>query len=284
MRVAYIEANGILTRCYVEGSGPPLLLVHGIGASTDSWMRVIDPLSKYFTVIAPDLMGHGFTGVGDFESGPPQPHMVKHLLGVLDAFGIDKFFLCGSSYGALLALLIYFARKGKVEKLTLLSSASVSMPDEQRLESFRAAKAAALATMANPSLETVRKRLAGMVYDLASVPHALEIMQMNVFAQPHLKRGFEAIMEGKMNLEACREWDVHNRFGEIDCPLLMLWGLNDPRANADRAMALGRQAREAYFVGLPDCAHVPHVEQPEMVTDLMTRFAAGEDFEAHRLR
>lgn len=283
MRVTYLEANGIPTRCYTAGSGYPLLLIHGIGASTDSWLKVIDPLAEHFQVVAPDLMGHGFTGVGDFTGGPPQPHMVKHLLGVADAAGFDRFSILGSSYGALLTLLCYFERKEKVDKLVLLSSASSTMPDEERLGSYQHAYNVGIATMEDPSLESVRKRMTGMVYRPETVPPELVFMQMNVFGRPEVRQGFEAIMKGKMNLEACRQWDVHNRFGDVDCPLLMLWGLNDPRAKTDQAKALAGEAREAYFVGLEDCAHVPHIEQPEQVVAFTRKFLTGADLSAHRV-
>lgn len=283
VRVTYIEADGIPTRCYTAGSGYPLLLVHGIGASTDSWLRVVDPLGEHFQVVAPDLIGHGFTGIGDFAGGPPHPHVVRHLLAVADAAGFDRFSICGSSYGALLTLLCYFERPERIDRLILLSSASSTMPDAQRLESFSHAYKVAVGTMAEPSIEHVRQRMEGLVYDPATVPPELLLMQANVYARPGLRQGFEAIMKGMMDLEACRPWDVHGRFGEVACPLLMLWGLEDPRADSGRAKELAAQAREAYFVGLSDCAHVPHIEQPGQVVSLIARFLEGESLAEYKV-
>ena len=50
------------------------MLVHGAGISADAWLRNVDALGKDFTVVAPDTLGQGFTGIGAFASGAPQPH------------------------------------------------------------------------------------------------------------------------------------------------------------------------------------------------------------------
>ena len=65
MRVAFTDVDGIRTRYFYEGSGPTLVLIHGLGISADSWTRNIDALAEHFTVYAPDMIGHGRTGMSD---------------------------------------------------------------------------------------------------------------------------------------------------------------------------------------------------------------------------
>jgi pimeloyl-ACP methyl ester carboxylesterase len=283
MRIGYVTAAGVETRCYMAGeSGPPLLLIHGIGSSSDSWLRVLEPLARRFRVVAPDLLGHGFTGLGDYRGGPPQPAMVAHLLAVADSMGFGRFAVMGSSYGALLALLCRFAAPDSVEKVVMLSSASSTMPEAQRMGSFVAARNAALATMDNPSLDFARRRMAGMVFDPACAPPELLLLQMNVFARPGLRAGFETIIAGLMDLEAGRPFSVAERFAEVTCPLLMIWGAQDPHAKLDQARAAARAARDARFLALERCGHVPHVEHPAVVADLVGRFLDGEAMEELR--
>jgi len=283
MRVTYVDVDGLPTRCYTAGKGPPLMLIHGIGASCDSWIRVIDQLGEHFHVVAPDLMGHGLTGIGDFTGGPPQPRMVQHLFGVADAMGFGPFSVFGSSYGALLAVLCHFADKARVEKVIMLGSASATMPDDQRLLSFQAARKAAIATMAQPTLDYARERVTNMVFDPACIPPELLFLQMNVFARPGLQAGFEAIMDGMMDFEATRPWTVRGRFHEIICPLLMIWGANDPFAKLEQALEAARAAPDARFVTMDRCGHVPHLEHPEQVVSLARRFLTGDAMEEHRL-
>ena len=107
-------------------SGPPLMLVHGAGISADAWLRNVDELAEDFSVVAPDTLGQGFTGVGDFTGGAPQPHFVAHLKALADQVGFDKFAMCGSSFGAMLCILTYFDIPERVEKLILISSGSAT--------------------------------------------------------------------------------------------------------------------------------------------------------------
>ncbi|MEL4403125.1 alpha/beta fold hydrolase, partial [Shewanella algae] len=57
----FVEAGGLVWHVQQMGSGPPILLLHGTGAATHSWRGVMPLLARDFTVIAPDLPGHGFT-------------------------------------------------------------------------------------------------------------------------------------------------------------------------------------------------------------------------------
>ncbi|MEN0140263.1 MAG: alpha/beta fold hydrolase, partial [Rhodococcus sp. (in: high G+C Gram-positive bacteria)] len=61
MKVRFIDVNGVRTRFYEEGTGDPLVLVHGIRLGADSWFHNIDQLAVGRRVIAPDLLGCGFT-------------------------------------------------------------------------------------------------------------------------------------------------------------------------------------------------------------------------------
>jgi 2-hydroxy-6-oxonona-2,4-dienedioate hydrolase len=157
------------------------------------------------------------------------------------------------------------------------------MGDAERLASFQAAKTAAVNTMQNPTIEFARKRMGGMVYDVSCIPDALLYIQMNIFARPGLAEGFAAIIDGMMDLEATRPWTITGRFNEIACPLLMIWGANDPHAKIDRALEAARTVRDVRFVTLERCGHVPHLEHPEQVADHARRFLLGEEMAEFRL-
>ena len=111
MRVVFATIDGVETRYYEAGSGPPLLLIHGGGVSADSWLHLAERLASDFRIIAPDTLAHGFTGRGSLAGGPPQPHMVRHLRSFVDHLGLERFSMGGSSYGAMLAMLTYFEVK-----------------------------------------------------------------------------------------------------------------------------------------------------------------------------
>ena len=157
------------------------------------------------------------------------------------------------------------------------------MPDAERLASFKAARAAALATMENPSLDYARKRMAGMVYSPATIPLELLIVQLSIFARPGLREGFEKIMDGMMDLEATRPWTINDRFADISCPLLMVWGQNDPHAKLEQAIAAAKTVPDVRFVSIPECGHVPHLEHPAALAGYACRFLMGDALDEYRL-
>lgn len=282
VQVRYTTVNGVKTRYYEAGEGAPLLLIHGVGSSADTWIKTIQALSKQVRVIAPDLVGHGFTAQVDY-AGPPQPHMLTHLMALTDHLGIDRFSVCGSSYGAMLALLCYFQARSRIDRIVLLSSATATLSDDERLGSMQKAYDSSVNAYRGPTLDTVLGRMKNLFHNADRIPTELALMQLNIFSQPGMLQNFEKLMKGLMDLPAVRPYRVDNRYSEVEVPLLMLWGLNDRQVNVERARAAGAQAREAYFIGIDQCGHIPHLEQAELVNGLIADFLRGESMEQYRL-
>ena len=101
----FVNAGGLRWHVQVMGSGPALLLLHGAGAATHSWRDLAPLLAKDFTVIAPDLPGHGFTETprGD---GLSLPGMARALTALLAKLGVEPALAVGHSAGAAIAVRI----------------------------------------------------------------------------------------------------------------------------------------------------------------------------------
>lgn len=95
----FIRAAQLTWHVQILGSGPVLLLVHGTGSATHSWRSMAPLLAERFTVIAPDMPGHGFT---ERPSGERMslPGMAKSLVGLLEAMDISPAYAVGHSAGA----------------------------------------------------------------------------------------------------------------------------------------------------------------------------------------
>lgn len=282
VQVRYTSVNGVRTRYYEAGEGAPVLLIHGVGSSADTWIKTLQALSQHNRVIAPDLVGHGFTAQVDY-AGPPQPHMLKHLLALVDHLGIDRFSICGSSYGAMLALLCYFEVKERIDRIVLLSSATATLSDEERLGSMQKAYDSSVNAYRGPTLDTVTGRMKNLFHSADRIPTELVLLQLNIFSQPGMLQNFEKLMKGLMDLPAVRPYRVDNRYPEVEVPMLMLWGLNDKQVNVERARACGAQSKDAYFIGIDQCGHIPHLEQAEQVNGYIVSFLRGEPMAQHRL-
>lgn len=105
------------------GEGPPLLLIHGISDESSSWMPVLPALAEHFTVIAPDLLGHGESdkpradySVAAFSNG------MRDLLDVLD---VDRATVVGHSLGGGVAAQLAYQYPERVERLVLVSTGGV---------------------------------------------------------------------------------------------------------------------------------------------------------------
>jgi magnesium chelatase accessory protein len=96
----FVEAGGVRWHVQVAGEGPVLLLIHGTGAATHSWRDLLPLLATHFTVVAPDLPGHGFTAKGP-QTLPGMAGAVAALMAMLD---LQPAFIVGHSAGGAIAL------------------------------------------------------------------------------------------------------------------------------------------------------------------------------------
>ncbi|TXI11035.1 MAG: alpha/beta fold hydrolase [Novosphingobium sp.] len=99
----FVETPGLRWHVQVTGEGPTILLLHGTGAATHSWRDVLPLLAQDFTVIAPDLPGHGFTR-GRPRQGLTLPGMASAVLDLLDALDHKPSLMVGHSAGAAIAI------------------------------------------------------------------------------------------------------------------------------------------------------------------------------------
>jgi len=99
----FIAAGGVRWHVQVMGAGPTLLLIHGAGAATHSWRDVAPLLARDFTVVAPDLPGHGFSSTPHAE-GLSLPGMASALHALMAALGMTPNFAVAHSAGAGIAL------------------------------------------------------------------------------------------------------------------------------------------------------------------------------------
>jgi magnesium chelatase accessory protein len=120
----FVRASGLDWHVQIMGKGPLLLLVHGTGAATHSWRDLLPDLARDFTVIAPDLPGHGFT------SAPPGhllslPGMARDLAGLLAKLGLAPEIAVGHSAGA--AILCRMSLDGALPSMRALVSLNGAM-------------------------------------------------------------------------------------------------------------------------------------------------------------
>src|SRR4051794_25081331 len=105
------------------GWGPLLVLIHGITGSSDTWLDVIEPLAERYTVVAPDLLGHGQSAKprGDYSLGA----YASGLRDLLTALGHDRATIVGHSLGGGIAMQFAYQYVERCERLALVGSGGV---------------------------------------------------------------------------------------------------------------------------------------------------------------
>ncbi|CAD5106096.1 alpha/beta fold hydrolase [Zestomonas carbonaria] len=119
-----------------QGKGEPILLIHGSGPGVTAWANwrgVIPELSARARVIAPDMLGFGYTQCPGERRLDPEA-WVKQLTGLLDALDIASVSVVGNSFGGAIALALAQRHPQRVKRLVLMGSAGLSFPITEGLE------------------------------------------------------------------------------------------------------------------------------------------------------
>ena len=121
----FVRAGGVRWHVQVMGRGPVLLLVHGTGAATHSWRDLAPRLARHFTVVAPDLPGHGFSGRPPAERAS-LPGVARSLAALLQALDVSPAVAVGHSAGA--AILARMCLDGDIAPKLLVSLNGAFLP------------------------------------------------------------------------------------------------------------------------------------------------------------
>jgi len=276
VKARFIDIDGVSTRVLWAGSGPAVLLLHGVGMSGDTFIRNIDALAQRYSVFAPDMLGHGFTASAAFD-GAPQPAMVGHLGRLADALGLDRYSALGSSYGALVAGLMWFDRPERVDNLVIVGSGSAFHPAGEQRETLEAALANASRAMGEPTLESCRARLAAICHDAETVAEEILLTQLTSYALPDRFDAYKATIRGLIGTIESDEHRIYSRLEQLRARTLIVTGRNDIRADWRRHVEARRRMPNARLVVFDACGHLPYMEHPAEFNDIVGTFLGGAE-------
>ncbi len=262
----FIAAGGTHWHVQRMGQGPVLLLLHGSGASSHSWRDVVPLLMSHFTLLIPDLPGHGFTPALPAQQMSMQG-VATALKALLDALQLQPDWVVGHSAGA--AVLVRMCLNHSIAPQALISLNGALLP-LSGLSTVWFAPVAKL--MANSSLLAgflaSRAQRPGVVQRLIdSTGSHLDAASVEWYAR--LVR-HPAHVAGVLQMMA--NWDLDGLRRDLPAlttPVVLVVGLGDRTVDpgqADRTAVLLRHAR---VVRLPQLGHLAHEEAPQLVADLI---------------
>lgn len=264
----FVEASGLRWHVQSMGDGPVLLLLHGTGASTHSWRDMMVPLAEHFTVLAPDLPGHGFTR-GRVRGGPTLPRIASALRDLLDTIAAGPSLIAGHSAGAAIALELV---RDDATPVIGFSPALMPFPGL----GARLFPAMAKVLFVNPFVPSIFARMARR-------PGEVESFLLRATNSRIDATGLQCYAKLIGNSEHCAgalammaNWDLEalrNRLPAVRAPALLAHGTRDnaiPLASVKEAATL---LPDCELVTLDGLGHLAHEERPAKAVELVLSFA-----------
>lgn len=266
MLTKFIDVGGVSTRCLVAGDekSPPLLLIHGVSLTAEIWLRNMDALGRDFFVVAPDMLGHGFTKPKEGAGPITIPAKIKHLQQLADTLNFRNYAISGSSYGALIGANLYLADKKRITKLIINGSGSAFNTETQLAEFMAKIYSNYKPTLTQSSPEMWRERLKGTFHDPASIPQELLAILPLCYAQPWAAACWENTISTMRNAEAFRPFRILEKLEQFDIDTLVVWGREDRGGIYESAVAAVKRMPRAELVGFDNCGHLPMLENPQL--------------------
>jgi 2-hydroxy-6-oxonona-2,4-dienedioate hydrolase len=247
---------------YVEmGSGPVVVLLHGLGGNTTNWQFNIAPLAQKYRVIVPDQIGFGKS------DKPLINYRITTYVDFLDAFlkelKIERATLVGNSMGGWVAASYALAHPQKVERLVLVDAAGFTPAQDLDL---------ALLMKLNPSTREGMKELVSRVFFNKVIFMSDAFIDASMAARINAGDGYtiRSITESILR----REDFLDNRLSPIKSPTLIIWGREDgllPLADGQRFQ---KEIQGAQLIVFEQCGHVPQVEKAVDFNTALLKFLA----------
>ncbi|MCB0908089.1 MAG: alpha/beta fold hydrolase [Nocardioidaceae bacterium] len=268
--LGHVDVDGVATRVLRAGAGPDLVLLHGTGGHLEAYSRNVASLARRFRVTAYDMVGHGWSDL------PDRPYTIDvlsdHLLGLLDALGIERAHLSGESLGGWVAAWTAAHEPGRVERLILNTPGNIA----NKPEVMARLRESTLLAVKEPTEENVRRRVEFLFHRKEMVTDELVDLRRRVYSRPGFLRAIE-------NTLVLQDPVVRKDFawgpdwvGRISAPTLVLWTDHDPTGGLDEAELLRAWIPGSRLEVIENAGHWPQWEEPDAFLRVHEEFLLDE--------
>lgn len=260
-----INAGGIDTNYHEAGKGEPVVLFHGSGPGVSAfanWRLVIPHLANNFRVLAPDIVGFGFTE-RPAEISYNMDIWLKHAIDFLDALEIEKAHVVGNSFGGALSVALAIHAPERISRLVLMGSVGLEFEITEGLD---------FTWGYTPSIENMRKMLDLFAYDRSLVTDELAQLRYEAGLRPGVQEAYAAMFpaprqEGIRKI-ASKEEDVRN----ISHETLIIHGRDDliiPVSVSEKMFECIKNSQLHIF---GNCGHWTQIEHNQRFNLLVENF------------
>jgi pimeloyl-ACP methyl ester carboxylesterase len=274
IEVQYLTLHGH-ERAYVKvGSGPALLLLHGLGCDHTTWLPVIAALSRRYTVIAPDLLGHGRSAkpradysVGGYANG------MRDLLTVL---GVDKVTVVGHSFGGGVAMQFAYQFPERTERMVLVAPGglgpevtpairAITLPGFHQLMGV-----VTLPGVRHVTVAGMRALAASGIPQVRDLDEVAEIITS--FRDPSARRAIRHVVSAVVDWRGQIITMVDRAYLTQAMPMCVIWGSDDTVIPAAHAGIASEFAPGATVEVIANAGHFPHKDHPQRFVRILDEF------------
>ncbi len=256
------------------GSGPVLLLIHGMAGSVTTWRQVMPGLAQRFTVVAPDLLGHGRSDkpLGDYSLGA----FASTLRDLLVALGHDHATVVGQSLGGGVAMQFSYQYPERTERLVLVGSGGLGREVNRILRFLSLPGSAAVLRLACAApvlgaIESVGRGAARV--GLRPAPVVAELWRSYAsLADDDARRAFLRTLRAVVDPRGQAVSAANRLHLAAEVPTLIIWGDADPIIPVEHARAAHASIPGSRLEIFEGVGHYPHCEAPERFVEVLTDF------------
>ena len=265
-----IRTGAFLSNVHDLGSGHPVLLLHGSGPGVTAWANwrlVMPELARQARVIAPDMVGFGYT---DRPQGQryDMDAWVAQAVDLLDALGIEQTDLVGNSFGGALALALAIRHPKRVRRLVLMGSVGVTFPITPGLDAVWGY---------TPSLDNMRGLLDIFAYDRGLVSDELARLRYEASIRPGFQESFAAMFPAPrqrwVDAMASAEQDIR----ALPHDTLIVHGREDQVIPLSNSLTLSQWIARSQLHVFGQCGHWTQIEHAARFARLVGNFLAEAD-------
>lgn len=260
-----INTDGINTNYHDQGQGFPVVLFHGSGPGVSAWANwrlVIPHLSEHFRVVAPDMLGFGYTERKS-ETDYKMETWLKHALDILDALQIVKAHVIGNSFGGALAIALAIHAPERINRLVLMGSVGLEFELTTGLD---------LTWGYQPSIENMRKLLDLFAYDRSLVTDELAKLRYEASVREGVQESYSAMFPVPRQNGIIAMASPEKSISAIQHETLLIHGLEDeviPVSCSERLLRLIPNSQLHIF---RKCGHWTQIEHNQRFNKLVENF------------
>lgn len=260
-----LRTDGFNTNLHDVGSGKPVVLIHGSGPGVSAWANwrlAIPFLSQKFRVIAPDVVGFGFT---DRPAGIEYTLdvWVEHAISILDALELETVDLIGNSFGGALSLAVAIRHPKRVRRLVLMGSAGAS---------FKLTPALDEAWGYQPSIANMRRLLDTFAFDRSLVSDELATLRYHAAMRPGVQEAYAAMFPAPRQRWIDALAAPEDQVRALPHETLLLHGREDAVLPISSSRKLFEMIPRAQLHEFGQCGHWTQIEHADRFNRLVSDF------------